>query len=199
VVKLEYQEARSPLSQVGLKVGAVAAGFKKEPDYGKANVTRGTLGGGANADRALPFALARDQNKATLHLDLNRNLDLTDDADGAFRNFTEPPVYTFTNVHLNLTTVSGFHRYLMDVTFFAAVAPGAASENLMAMGGLRSFWQGKAQLQGQDWQVGVVEDPSAEGAREETPYLLVRPWAARDEPFTLNPGTPYLVNRTHEL
>jgi hypothetical protein len=74
-----------------------------------------------------------------------------------------------------------------------------AKQNLFVFGGLRSFWQAKAQLQGQEWQVGVVENPAAEGAAEETSYLLVRPWAARDEPFNLNPGTPYLVNRARQL
>jgi hypothetical protein len=198
VVKLEYQEVSSVLNQVSLKVDTVAPRFKKEPGYGQAEVTRGTLSGGDNAARALPFALARDQKKATLYLDLNHNLDLTDDLDGVFTSPEGPPACTFTNVHLTLATISGSHRYLMDLALFNA-PQGDAKQNLMAFGVLRSFWQGKAQLQGQEWQVGVVEDPAAEAAAEETSYLLLRPWAARDEPFGLNPGTPYLVNRARQL
>jgi len=180
-----------------LKVDTTAPRFKKEPSYGQATVTRGTLSASDNAPHSIPFALARDQKKATLYLDLNRNSDLTDDPEGVFTGSANG-FCVFTNLHLTLTTVSGSHRYLADLSFFSLSQPDG-KPRLYVRGGLRSFWQGKAQLQGQDWQVGVVENPEAEEAAQEAAYLLARPWAARDEPFDLNAGTPYLVNRARQL
>jgi hypothetical protein len=105
VVKLEYQEVASAVCPFGLKVDATAPRFKKEPTYGKAVVTRGTLSAPDNASHSIPFALARDQKKATLYLDLNRNSDLTDDPEGVFTGSGDG-YCVFTNLHLTLP-VSG--------------------------------------------------------------------------------------------
>jgi len=185
VVELQYQEVASPVCPFGLNADTTAPRFKKEPSYGQAAVTRGTLSASDNASHSIPFALARDQQKATLCLDLNRDLDLTDDSDGVFTGSGDG-YCVFTNLHLTLATVSGSHRYLAGLSF-VSVPQAERQPSLVVRGGLRSFWQGKAQLQGQEWQVGVVENPAAEATPGETPYLLARPWAARAGPATSRP------------
>jgi hypothetical protein len=49
---------------------------------------------------------------------------------------------------------------------------------------LRSYWQGRAVLGGQDWQVGIVPDNLNSPASFENSRLLLRPWQERDEVFS---------------
>jgi hypothetical protein len=125
----------------------------------------------------------------------------------------------FPGVHLLLNTPSGTRRYLVDLGLGGLAAP-----NLQGQADLRSLWQAKVELGSRPWQLGLVENPNAMGAAEvarqvvvqggqttittaqlvgvatgEIRHLVVRPWAAREEPVTLSPGTPYLVEFSRKL
>jgi hypothetical protein len=209
-LQLEYQEVPYVLKSFGLRVAPLPQPFKKEPEFGQHRVVRSALGWGTQTNQFTPFAWDHTDNR--LYLDQNRNLDLTDDSDAVYAGQYEGYYQSFPGVRLLLNTPSGTHRCLVDLQLGGLAAP-----NLQASAGLRSFWQAKVELGGQPWQLGLVEDPNATGAAEQTRqvvvqgdtttvttaqlvgptgeirHLVVRSWAAREEPMTLNPGTPYLV------
>jgi hypothetical protein len=54
---------------------------------------------------------------------------------------------------------------------------------------LHSFWQGKATLAGEEWQVGLLGTATDHGVPFEGDSLLLRPWAQRNKPFSLQSGT----------
>ena len=53
---------------------------------------------------------------------------------------------------------------------------------------MRSFWQGKVTLEGQEWQVGLLGTPDEQRSSLETGNLLLRPWSERSKPFSLHSG-----------
>ena len=74
---LDYQEVSYSFANWGARVGSKDPTFKKEPTLSGSKVVRGTLQLGANPSEEMGFAW--DRNAGKLYLDLNRNLDLTDD------------------------------------------------------------------------------------------------------------------------
>ena len=73
---------------------------------------------------------------------------------------------------------------------------------------MRSFWQGKVALQGQDWQVGLLGTPEEQRSSLESGHLLLRPWSERSKPFSVNSGSLeafpfsrklFLGNRAYQL
>ncbi|HEY5915178.1 MAG TPA: hypothetical protein VJA21_31685, partial [Verrucomicrobiae bacterium] len=50
-----------------------------------------------------------------------------------------------------------------------------------------SYWQGKILLPGGECEIGLIEHPNHLGTTEEG-YLLLRPWADRVKPFSLEDG-----------
>ena len=57
--------------------------FRKEPDFGKDKVVRSALRIGPGKNDFMGFAV--NLTRRSLYLDLNQNLDLTDDPDGIRR------------------------------------------------------------------------------------------------------------------
>ena len=188
LARLEYQETAYSLNNVGVFITKQSAGFKHEPAAVAGKVIRGTLNFGDNSSNAIPYLWQRDAGK--LFLDLNRNQDFTDDPAGVFSaNLMAPLSYqTFTNVHLLFTTTSGPCPVLADVSFWDYGANSGCSVSL------RSFWQGKVTLAGQDWQVGVVPTVwvGKNGHRDlsiENGHVLLRPWEKRGQVFSLVNGS----------
>jgi hypothetical protein len=183
-VQLDYQELDYPVGNWNLPLDIQSAPFKKEPGFGLRKVLRGTLNFGNSRDQFIPFAW--DQTSGKLYLDLNRNQDLTDDPGGVL-SCSEPvwrsPSYqTFTNVHLAFKTPNGTHPVLANLHLYNYRQPNASV-------GSRSFWSGKISLQGQDWQVGIIENVSGKLGSAEDGFLLLRPWAARHESFDPQNGS----------
>lgn len=187
---LEYQETAYSLNNLGISISRQAAVFKHEPAAVAGKVIRGTLNFGDNATNAIPFLWQRDAGK--LFLDLNRNQDLTDDPAGVFSAHLMAPLnyqyQTFTNVHLLFTTSLGPCPVLADLNFYDYGAASGCSVSL------RSFWQGKLTLSGQDWQVGVVPTiwVGKNGHRDvsiENGHLLLRPWEKRVKDFNVINGS----------
>jgi hypothetical protein len=169
---LEYQEVPWPLARSVISLVSPSAPFKREPDFGKHDVLRQLLA--LDGDSRQLMALAWDCTAGRLYVDLNRNLDLTDDPGGVF---TDVPNYyaTFTNLHLALNTKGGMRPFLVDVNLFnygRRTGGGHAA--------LRSFWQGKLTLKGRDLQVGVVDHYFRDALLT---HLLLRPWEERSNTF----------------
>jgi hypothetical protein len=71
---------------------------------------------------------------------------------------------------------------LVDLTF-------SDYQGLYCTAAMRSFWQGKLRLQGEEWQAGLLGARSEQEVSVEGGYLLLRPWSARNQPFSVNDGT----------
>lgn len=183
--ELEYREVNYSLLSRSLPLVTQTKSFAKEPKVGSRDVIRGSLKFGNESGQFVPFLW--DQGSGKLYLDLNRNRDLTDDPAGVFtcpaphRSFGY--YQTFTNIHLAFKTATGNHPALVDLSLYDySHRPGGSVQ-------CRSFREGKLALQGREWQVGLVEnicgklDSTGEG------YLLMRPWASRQQPFNLQDGS----------
>lgn len=179
---LDYREVDYPVNNLGLQVTAKSTAFKKEPVLSGNKVIRGTLQLGLGTGDGMAFAWDRAAGK--LFLDLNRNLDLTDDTAGTFscgRTFNDN-FQSFANVHLPFKTPAGSQPMLADLSFYYY---GQANCTVA----MRSFWQGKVTLQGADWQVGLLANPLSQPASLESGNLLLRPWGDRNNPFSVFSGT----------
>jgi hypothetical protein len=175
-VPLRVEEVQYSFLNWGVSVITQSEAFQQEP-VADGKIHRGELSFAGSRSNAIPFLWQRNAGK--LHLDLNRNRDLTDDADGVFvARESKPGRYqTFANVRVPVETASGVFTQLMDLSFWDySTRPNATAA-------LRSFWQGRVALNGTDWQVGVVQSPFE---RNNHPgYLLFRPWERRDKPFNV--------------
>lgn len=185
-VPLQYRELPYTILNQSLSFSPQATAFPKEPNLAQRKVVRGTFKFGNSTEQFLPFLWDFTQGK--LYLDLNRNHDLTDDAEGVFthrdKSYGWNNYYqTFTNLHLSFKTPMGNHRALVDLHLHNySNQPGGSIA-------CRSFWEGKITLQGRDWQLGFVESLSRKFGSTEDSYLLLRPWPSREQAFNLDAGS----------
>jgi hypothetical protein len=125
-------------------------------------------------------------------VDLNRNLDLTDDAEGVFsgEGFSEAAYAAPNDVRLPLAFPTGTRSAAVRLTLYGR------PHGLFALVGLRSLWLGKVTLNQQEWQVGII-DPLLErgGGR----HLLLRPWEQRNKAFQMNDGGATVLSFTTNL
>lgn len=183
-VHLEYSEAGYGFINWGLPLVTRSTPFAKEPAFAGGKVIRGTFQPGGSASNAIAFAW--DWSAGKLYLDLNRNLNLTDDPAGVFgcQEKNHFRYYqTFANVRLPFKTRSGNRELLVDLNLYNY---GTQPDCTAAV---RSFWQGKMNLQGTDQQVGIVEHSFDKLDSPESGYLLLRPWAERNKPFNTQSGS----------
>jgi hypothetical protein len=184
-VALEYQETGHPFLFRHVTIERRTVPFPKEPAATGSNVVRGLLKFGDNPGNAIPFLWQGDAKK--LFLDLNRNQDLTDDADGVFPArvlWSAGPTYfhqAFTNIHLSFPATSGSAPMLVDLQWGMDTVrhPGQA----LCDAELRSFWQGKVTVAGHDWQVGLMQNLSDQPGSFRHGQLLLRPWDEQARPF----------------
>ena len=181
---LDYQEVNYTVVAWGVPVNFRSAPFQKEPAWSAAKVIRGTLRFGNDNSNSMAFAWDRGTGK--LYLDLNRNLDVTDDAAGVFvsRDRAAASYASFTNIRLPIKTASGDRRFLVDLRF------QDYGGGVSCTATLHSFWQGKVTLGDEDWQIGIVANPFGSPVSLERSHLLLRPWAEREEPFGVNVWSP---------
>ena len=178
---LDYREVNYSVINWGLTLVAKSSAFNKEPVFSGSKVIRGTLQLGGSKSDEMGFAWDRAAGK--LYLDVNRNLDLTDDTAGVLscgRGFNDSFQF-FTNVRLPFKTDAGSRPMLVDLSFYYF---GQANCTVA----MRSFWQGKVILQGADWEVGLLANPLDQRASLESGSLLLRPWGDRNKPFSLYNG-----------
>jgi hypothetical protein len=149
------------------------APFLKEPETSQQHVFRFLLRFGKDTNNAI--ALIWDQPKHKLYLDLNRNLDLTDDPTGAFSLTGKEFQQVLTNVTLPLKTATGLHPAILDLHLFTDAQGRWAQVRLYS----RSLWQAKVAPGGEEWQVAVVDNLFGPEGPVAAKFLLLRPWAVR--------------------
>jgi hypothetical protein len=130
------------------------------------------------------MAFAWDRAAGKLYLDLNRNLDMTDDPAGVFSTQGDSMDYyqTFTSIRLPIKAPAGNRQALVDLSFFDY-------GKLNCSAAMRSCWQGKVTLQGEEWQVGLLGNVFEPRSSLEGGNLLLRPWTERNKPFSLLSGS----------
>jgi len=190
--ELNFQETDEVLISrpIGIKLQSVP--FPKEPALPGQNVFRGSLLWGQRPELALAFIW--DKGRGRLWLDLNRNRDFTDDPKGVFASVSRDNSQCFTNIHLVLPTATGGRPVRLQLTFNSY---GGANINVYA--GLSSFWQGRINPHGREWQFGLVEGFQADSGSLPLEYVLLRAWAERQRPFNLLTWTPDFYNYTKSV
>jgi hypothetical protein len=180
---LDYQDASFSYVNEGLPTTVKSLPFKKEPALSRGKVVRGTWQLGGDASNAIAFVWDRGARK--LYVDVNRNLDLTDDPGGVYSSGSGGVDYfqVFSSVRLPLQAGGSSRAMLADLNCYDY----GQQPNFNA--GLHSFWQGKVTLQGKDWQVGLLGLTSARGMSFEGGNLLLRPWSERTRLFSLYNGS----------
>ena len=173
-IVLQQQVLPYELESVYWRIGHTNTPFLKEPELSKQGVFRGMLRfGGKDTHNA--FALIWDQPKGKLYLDLNRNLDLTDDPAGIFSSNERGSDQSFTNVSVLLNTAAGLRPTILGLR----VRPGGAGRQITMHLDSRSLWQAKVGPPGEEWQVAALDDPFNPEGPVFAKFLLLRPWTAR--------------------
>jgi len=158
--------------------------FLKEPEASPHHVFRSLLQFGQDTNN--PIALMWDQPRQKLYLDLNRNLDLTDDPGGAFSSTDKGFRQTFANVTVPVKTAAGFQPVLLDAHCYTDANGSWASTRLIS----HSLWQAKVTIAGQAWQVAALDNLSGPEGPAAANFLLLRPWASRTNAVSLyNPAS----------
>ncbi len=192
VVPLAYTELPGALTSEPIRDAGPAVTFKKEPAWKSSRVVRGMIELGGERSSWVPFAWVPAERR--LFLDLNRNLDLTDDPRGALLGGkVGGGQTTFRDVHVDLPGPTGVRPLLLNVNCYDWGARAGVQLEL------RSLWQGRWELNGRSWQVGMVEDLQRTPAKGQPRYLLLRPWTDRAAPLSLGEGTPDLIDFPHQL
>jgi hypothetical protein len=174
--------------------------FLREPELSRQGVLRGVLRFGKN-DTNNAIALIWDQSRSKLYLDLNRNLDLTDDAAGVFTSTNKGSQQSFTNVTFLLRTAAGLHPAILDLRLSAYSQP--LPQRYPLKGGVqlesRSLWEAKVGPPGAEWQVAALDDPFSPEGPAFAKFLLLRPWTARTNRLSLRDLTSGIVRFPDQL
>jgi hypothetical protein len=151
---------------------------------------RGMLNFEGHTASSLAFVWQKGAGK--LYLDLNRNLDFADDTNGVFTVNTKGNSYSqsFTGVRLPVAPGLSGGQILADFDFWDY---GSRPSISLA---LRSFWQGRVVLHGQEWEMGLVGDALNQIEPQGRSELLVRPWEQRNQSFSADGQLPDTVMPT---
>ena len=191
-VPLEYQETGFQFLFRDVPVERRLVPFPKEPALAHGAVVRGVLKFGGNPSNAIPYIWEGGAKR--LHLDLNRNQDLTDDSAGvipATALFSAGASFIhqmFTNVPLSFPASSAGAPMLVDLELGMDLARQPGEPLFTAC--LRSYWQGKVTREGHEWQVGLMQNLSDQPGSFQRGELLLRPWAERNRRFIASCEVP---------
>jgi hypothetical protein len=163
------------------------APFLKEPETSQQHVFRSLLRFGKDTNNAI--ALIWDQPKHKLYVDLNGNLDLTDDPAGVFSSTGKGFRQVFTNVTLPVKTAAGVYPAILDLHLFTDAQGKWAHVQLHS----RCLWQAKVVLEGEEWQVAVVDNIFGPEGPAAAKFLLLRPWAVRTNRVSVYDSTSGIV------
>ncbi len=168
--QLTLTEAPTAINSQVVAVRQEVGKFKQEPVFKDKHPFRGhapiQCAGISNE-----WAFVWDAAGGKLHLDLNGNLDLTDDPGGVYTSRGSARYQTFEQVRLPPPGKAVAPTVVVDVSLNTY---GGQPSFILSP---RSFLQGSVTLD-QEYQVGLIE--SGNGDRFD---LLLRPWNQRDKPF----------------
>jgi len=154
--------------------------FKKEPDFGDRKIIRGAIPVAREEKEFLCFAW--DVSELKLYLDLNRNLDLTDDPSGVFQGQGNKYQQSFHNVRFKSINSQVPFLYHVTVHFSHYSLFGTPVRCVV---NVRSGWQGDIGLYGRKWQLRVVDN--LDGIIGPDDILTLRPYKeGQEEPVNFS-------------
>jgi hypothetical protein len=137
--------------------------FKKERPFDGREILRGALPISPDGQNRVGFAW--DETEGLFYLDLNQNLDLTDDPLGVFR--TDPELPVFGNARMR------FVRHGVPIGYVADVNPYRSPEGEEdCIFRVRSGWLGEIELRDQRLLLGVVDN--MDGVIDGNDILILR-------------------------
>ncbi|MHC4648678.1 MAG: hypothetical protein ACYTBJ_24745, partial [Planctomycetota bacterium] len=138
---------------IDIKVWVGEVSFEKEPDFGGRQVIRGLIPAGQSKEDYIGYAWDREEGR--LYLDLNRNRDLTDDANGVFKseNVGAWQVQVFEDVGFTAETSSVAIQYAATGAFYVD-SRGWSSLQM----NVRSGFSGEIELHGRKWHVDFADN-----------------------------------------
>jgi hypothetical protein len=136
-----------------LVLGQQEVRFRKEPEFGKNdNIVRQALRTGPHDDDYIGFAV--NLTTRMLYLDLNLNLDLTDDPEGVYRSTllsgASAPIAYFRGIRLALHNGGIERSYLLEPFYFL----NKSTDYI----GVRSCYQGEVEIGGRNWLFQVQDN-----------------------------------------
>jgi hypothetical protein len=165
---LKYTE-KSPSLSCYIEPGKQEVKFRVEPDFGKDKVLRRELTIGPNKDDFLGFAA--DLTRRSLYLDLNRNLDLTDDPGGVRQGEGRGESVVFKDIRLNFQ-FNGISRSYSIAAFYCYGSD--------CYGEITSSYQGEIELYGQKWRLEVQDN--LDGQINKQDQFLIAPATSGESP-----------------
>ncbi len=165
---LKYTETDSSLSANVPTPGNQEFRFRKEPDFGKDRILRRALKTGPKPEDYMGFVL--DITNRTLYIDLNQNLDLTDDTKGVIKGEGTRDYSYFRSIRLNLRNDGVDRNYLVDVYYYGQNTPYIS---------VRSTYQGEIELYGQKWRVELQDN--LDGTIDRQDQISIMPAASGPE------------------
>jgi hypothetical protein len=172
---LEYREVDWTVAHVGVRFVTQSAAFPKEPAT-SGKVIRGKLTIGSETNNTLSFLWAKSEGK--LYLDLNRNLDFTDDNAPGLTNVFSSKAHgnsqSFSGIRCTFKSPDGPQSRVFSLDIYDY----GYGNQMNGSVGLNCFFEAKVVLQGKDYRVGIIED-----AELKPFWLLIQPWAAHENGF----------------
>lgn len=157
---LDYQ-TNGPTANFRLPLGSSEIRFKKEPAYVGGQVVRSQFFVAPNQQDYVGFACDSEGKK--LYLDLNRNLDLTDDPDGIHESNPERWGQEFLNVTIPVEQAGRQREIVMDLQIYGE-SRGRYT--------VRSSWGSDAvEIGGKPYRVAVVDNGDGQFTPEDSLFL----------------------------
>ena len=179
IFRLPYMEKGFYL-RLSIPLEGSEVAFKKEPDFGDRKIIRGALPAAREEKEFLCFAW--DVSEIKLYLDLNRNLDLTDDPSGVFQGQGKKYQQSFHNVRFKSINSQVPLHYHVTMSFSDYRIYGIP---LRCVVNVRSGWQGDIGLYGRKWQLRVVDN--LDGIIGPDDILTLRPYKeGHEEPVSFS-------------
>lgn len=146
-----------------------------------------------------PMAMVWDHVRDVLYVDLNRNLDMTDDPNGVFTNSLRGvggPYYygSFENVRLPVRRAGAEEPLLVRLDLISSGDQRPSIYHAAAR--VRSFWRGKVEIDGAEFEIGIIRKPTS---GRDSPLFLLRAWDLGEKSLVLAEQTGTVFESTKEL
>jgi hypothetical protein len=155
-------------------------GVTKDPPFRGRRIFHGIFQLSADTNLFLPFAW--DIEGTRLHMDLNRNRDLTDDASSPLLKSNLRREQLFRDIRLRFPSAEGDYQVLVDAHLYEQ---GNKARQVRAFFYVRSLWEGCVELRGKPWYVAIVggvDGSIGPAFSKQVPAdrMILRPWADRE-------------------
>lgn len=168
---LDYR-TNGPTAGFRLPLGSTEIRFRKEPAYAGAKVVRSVLPVAPAKKDYIGFACDLEGRK--LYLDLNRNLDLTDDPAGVHASGEQGWGWSFADVVVPIEQEGRRRELVVDLQVYG--------ENYGRYT-VKSSWEGAAEIGGRTYHMAVVDDGNGViDAADELRLEARKPGAKKPDP-----------------